>query len=115
MIQNIKELLQNAQLQQQVKEAANLEEALKLITAAAAEKGYSFTQESVAQAITGLMSEGQELSEAELQSVAGGLRCEESGSAGPSCEGPFHTGLSSAILVVTVKQTSCTSHPPLAR
>lgn len=55
MIQNIKELLQNAQLQQQVKEAANLAEAIKLITTAAVEKGYSFTQESVAQAISGLM------------------------------------------------------------
>lgn len=32
MIQNIKELLQNTQLQQQVKVAANLAEAIKLIT-----------------------------------------------------------------------------------
>jgi predicted ribosomally synthesized peptide with nif11-like leader len=72
MIQNIKELLQNAQLQQQVKEAANLEEAIKLITTAGAEKGYSFTQERVAQVISGLMLEEHELSEGELLAVAGG-------------------------------------------
>lgn len=103
MIQNIKELLQNVQLQQQVKEAANLAEAIKLITTAAVEKGYSFTQESVAQVISGLMLEEQELSEAELQAVAGGLRCEESGSSGPTCEcgggpnGTMYTGISTTI------------------
>ena len=74
MIQNIKELLQNAQLQQQVKAAANLAEAIKLITNAGAAKGYSFTQESVAQVVSGLMLEEHELSEADLLAVAGGLR-----------------------------------------
>lgn len=73
MIQNIKELLQNTQLQQQVKEAANLAEAIKLITAAGAEKGYSFTQESVAQVVSGQILEEHELSEADLLLVAGGL------------------------------------------
>ncbi len=43
MIHHIKELLQNPQLQQQIKEAANLAEAIKLITTAGAQKGYSFT------------------------------------------------------------------------
>ncbi len=43
MIDNIKELLQNVQLQQQLKEAGNLAEAIKLITTAGAQKGYSFT------------------------------------------------------------------------
>ena len=71
MIQNIKELLQNTQLQQQVKEAANLTEAIKLITTAGAAKGYSFTQESVAQVVSGLMLEEHELSEADLLAVAG--------------------------------------------
>lgn len=77
MIQNIKELLQNAQLQQQVKAATNLVEAIKLITTAGAEKGYSFTQESVAQVIGRLMLEEQELTEADLQAVAGGRYCAE--------------------------------------
>ena len=101
MIQNIKELLQNTQLQQQVKAAANLAEAIKLITTVGVEKGYSFTQESVAQAISGLMLEEHELSEAELQAVAGGRYCAETGP--PPTEecggggGPFHTGLSSLI------------------
>jgi hypothetical protein len=78
MIQNIKELLQNAQLQQQVKEADNLAEAIKLIATAGLQKGYSFTQESVAQAIGELMLGEHELSEDDLLSVAGGLRCMES-------------------------------------
>ena len=73
MIKNIKELLQNAQLQQQVKEAANLAEAIKLITTAGAQKGYSFTQESVAQVVSRLMLEGHELTEADLLSIAGAL------------------------------------------
>jgi hypothetical protein len=72
MIQNIKDLLQNTQLQQQVKEAGNLLDAIKLITAAGAQKGYSFTQGSVAQAIGKLMLEEHELPEVELLAVAGG-------------------------------------------
>lgn len=78
MIQIIKELLLNAQLKQQVKEAANLIEAIQLITLAGVEKGYSLTQENVAQAISGLMLGEQELSEEDLQVVAGGLRCHDS-------------------------------------
>ena len=74
MIQNIKEMLQNAQLQQQVKAATNLGEAIKLIVSAGAEKGYSLAQESVAQAVSGLMLDEQELSEDDLLAVAGGLR-----------------------------------------
>jgi predicted ribosomally synthesized peptide with nif11-like leader len=80
VINDIKKLLQNAQLQQQVKAATNLVEAIKIIVSAGAEKGYIFTQESVAQAIDSLMSDERELSEADLLAVAGGaaptsLRC----------------------------------------
>lgn len=71
MIENIKELLQNAQLQQQVKEAANLAEAIKLITTAGAEKGYSLTQQKVAQVVSKLMLEKQELLETDLLTIAG--------------------------------------------
>ncbi|MDZ7960290.1 MAG: Nif11-like leader peptide family natural product precursor [Aulosira sp. DedQUE10] len=74
MIQNIKELLQNPQLQQQVKEATNLAEAIKLITTAGTQKGYSFTQESLAQVVSGLMLEERELSEVDLLAVAGGAQ-----------------------------------------
>jgi predicted ribosomally synthesized peptide with nif11-like leader len=73
MIQNISELLQNAQLQQQVKEATNLTEAIKLITNASAKKGYSFTQESIAQLSSELMLGEYELSEDDLLGVAGGI------------------------------------------
>ncbi|WP_334896364.1 hypothetical protein [Nostoc sp.] len=46
MLHQIKELLQNAQLQQQRKAAANQAEAIKLIAIASAEKGYNFTVEA---------------------------------------------------------------------
>lgn len=73
MIENIKELLQNTQLQQQIKEAANSAAAIKLIATAGTQMGYSFTQESIAQVVSELMLE-RELSEADLLAVAGGLR-----------------------------------------
>ncbi|MFN6565700.1 Nif11-like leader peptide family natural product precursor [Dendronalium sp. ChiSLP03b] len=73
MIENIKQLLQNAELQQQIKEAINLAEAIKLITTVGAQKGYSFTQESVAQAVGKLMLEEHALTESDLLMVAGGL------------------------------------------
>ncbi|KOP24615.1 hypothetical protein AMR41_19690 [Hapalosiphon sp. MRB220] len=74
MLQQIKELLQNARLQQQVKAAANQAEAVKLLVIASAEKGYNFTVESVSQVLTDLTSmEFGELSEEELLSVSGGM------------------------------------------
>ncbi|MEH2041450.1 hypothetical protein [Nostoc sp.] len=39
-------MLQNAQLQQQIKAAANQAEAIKVIAIASAEKGYNFTGEA---------------------------------------------------------------------
>jgi hypothetical protein len=78
MIQNIKELLQNAQLQQQVKEASNLLDAIKLIATAGAQKGYSFSQGSIAQAIGELILGDHELSEDDLLAVSGGGVCRQS-------------------------------------
>ena len=75
MMQDIKELLQDAQLQQQVQDAADLAEAVTLITNAGTRKGYSFAHESVAQALSELLVEEQELSESDLLAVAGGLGC----------------------------------------
>ncbi|MEH2139053.1 Nif11-like leader peptide family natural product precursor [Nostoc sp.] len=74
MLQQIKELLQNAQLQQQVNAAANQAEAIKLLAIAGVEKGYNFTIESVSQVLTELTSvDSNELSEEELLSVSGGM------------------------------------------
>jgi predicted ribosomally synthesized peptide with nif11-like leader len=72
MLSNIKELLQNAQLQQQIKTAANQAEAIKLLILAGAEKGYNFTAESVSQVLSELTSPSNELSEEELLGVSGG-------------------------------------------
>lgn len=74
MLQNIQNLLQNAQLQQQIKSAANQAEAIKLLMVASAEKGYHMTVESMNQLLTELTAgEGSELSEEELLSVSGGM------------------------------------------
>ncbi|MBW4574203.1 MAG: hypothetical protein KME08_02860 [Aphanothece sp. CMT-3BRIN-NPC111] len=73
MLDQIKALLQEAQLRQQLLAAADREEVIKLITTAGAEKGYTFTDESVSQAATELMSEGEELTEEDLLAVAGGI------------------------------------------
>ncbi|MDZ8106272.1 MAG: Nif11-like leader peptide family natural product precursor [Nostoc sp. DedQUE12a] len=73
MLQQIKELLQNAQLQQQVQAAANQAEAIKLLAIASAEKGYNFTVESMSQMLAELtFVDSNELSEEELLSVSGG-------------------------------------------
>jgi predicted ribosomally synthesized peptide with nif11-like leader len=72
MLSNIKELLQNAQLQQQIKTAANQADAIKLLILAGAEKGYNFTAESVSQVLSELTSPSNELSEEELLGVSGG-------------------------------------------
>ncbi|WP_009630796.1 hypothetical protein [Synechocystis sp. PCC 7509] len=74
MIYNIKQLLQNTQLKQQVKESSNLVEAIKLIVNAGVQKGYTFTQENVAQVVSELILDERELSESELLAVTGGLR-----------------------------------------
>lgn len=74
MIYNIEQLLQNTQLKQQVKESSNLVEAIKIIVNAGLQKGYSFTQENVAQLVSELTLDERELSESELLAVTGGLR-----------------------------------------
>ncbi len=71
MIENIKELLQNTQVQQQVRAADNLAEAIKVITTAGAQKGYLLTQQRIAQVVSELMLEKQELLETDLLKVAG--------------------------------------------
>ncbi|MBD2679304.1 MULTISPECIES: Nif11-like leader peptide family RiPP precursor [Nostoc] len=73
MLHQIKELLQNAQLQQQVQAAANQAEAIKLLAIASAEKGYNFTVESLSQMLAELTVDSNELSEEELLSVSGGM------------------------------------------
>lgn len=72
MIQNIKELLQNAQLQQKIKASSSLEETSKLIAHVGSENGYSFTQEEVSQVVSELLLEECALTEADLMAVAGG-------------------------------------------
>ncbi|MDZ8237171.1 MAG: Nif11-like leader peptide family natural product precursor [Nostoc sp. ChiQUE01a] len=74
MLHQIKELLQNVQLQQKLTAAANEAEAIKLLAIAGAEKGYKFTVEGLSQVLTELTSvEFGELSEEELLGVSGGL------------------------------------------
>jgi predicted ribosomally synthesized peptide with nif11-like leader len=72
MLHNLKELLQNVQLQQQIKGAVNQAEVVRLLIAAGAEKGYNFTVESVNQLLAEVNISSNELSEEELLGVSGG-------------------------------------------
>ncbi|MBW4429679.1 MAG: Nif11-like leader peptide family RiPP precursor [Nostoc desertorum CM1-VF14] len=73
MLHQIKELLQNTQLQQQIKAAANQAEAIKVLAIASTEKGYNFTVEAISQMLAELtFVDSNELSEEELLSVSGG-------------------------------------------
>lgn len=74
MMQHITELLQNAQLQQQVRSTRSMAESIKMLVRAGAENGYSLTKDNIEQAVRGLILEENELSETELLAVAGGVR-----------------------------------------
>lgn len=85
MLQQIKDLLHNPQVQETVKSAANQAEAIKLLMIAGAEKGYNFTVESMFQVLAELAAvQGNELSEEELLTVSGG-RMAETGHSHMSC------------------------------
>ncbi|MBD2728092.1 Nif11-like leader peptide family natural product precursor [Nostoc sp. FACHB-892] len=74
MLHQIKELLQNTQLQQQIKAATNQAEAIKVLAIASTEKGYNFTVEAISQMLAELtFVDSNELSEEELLSVSGGM------------------------------------------
>ncbi|WGV23379.1 Nif11-like leader peptide family natural product precursor [Halotia branconii] len=74
MLHQIKELLQNIQLQQKLAAAANEAEAIKVLAIASAEKGYNFTVEAISQMLAELtFVDANELSEEELLSVSGGM------------------------------------------
>ena len=81
MLNQIKALLQDAQLRQKIKAAKTLDEAIKLIVNADAEKDSNFTTEDVTQMLTKLAPDSGneliELSESDLQAVAGAGRCWE--------------------------------------
>ena len=76
MLNQIKALLQDGQLSQKIKAAKSLDEAIKLIMTADAEKGDNFTTEDVTQMLTRLVpgsgNELIELSDSDLLTVAGG-------------------------------------------
>jgi hypothetical protein len=73
MLHHLKTLLSDVHLQQQVKQATNLAEAIKLIVTAGAAKGYNFSKEGVAQMLATLAPmETNVLSEEELLAVSGG-------------------------------------------
>jgi predicted ribosomally synthesized peptide with nif11-like leader len=76
MLNHIKTLLSDVQLQQQVKKATNLAEVIKLIVTAGVAKGYNFSKEGVTQVLATLAPmEENELSEEELLAVSGGGSC----------------------------------------
>lgn len=77
MLEQIKSLLvQDQQLEQQLKDASNLAEAVDLIVSAGLTMGVSFVKEQVSEALQSMpWSVGaEELSEEDLLAVAGGRR-----------------------------------------
>jgi hypothetical protein len=73
MLQQIKDLLQDPSLKGKLQAAASRAEAIKLLLAAGADKGYRFTVDSVAGFLVALQSgPSRELSEQELLGVSGG-------------------------------------------
>ncbi|MEA5495898.1 hypothetical protein VB834_26315 [Limnoraphis robusta Tam1] len=73
-INKIKALLQDEQVRQQIQEAKTQDEAIKLLTTAAAEKGDNFTIEDVTKLLTYIQVEIfiQEMSEEDLLAISGG-------------------------------------------
>lgn len=72
MLNQIKVLLSDTQLRQQIKAAKNLAEAIALLKIASAEQGYQFYSNSLPQVLQS-QSQPTELSETELLSIAGGF------------------------------------------
>ncbi|MEO1347948.1 MAG: Nif11-like leader peptide family natural product precursor [Cyanobacteria bacterium J06635_15] len=72
MFNQIKALLSDSQLQQQIMKSANPTESIKLIVKAGVAKGYNFSKESVSQVLTTLTMQPNELTEEDLLAVSGG-------------------------------------------
>ena len=70
MLNQIKALLNDAQLRQQIKKAATMAEAIALIKTAGITKGYQFSNDRLSQL---MQSQLEPLGEEELLSVAGGV------------------------------------------
>jgi hypothetical protein len=95
MLNNFKELLQNPQLQANIKVATDKVAIIELLLTASAEKGYAFTIESINNLLAELNPTSIELSEDDLMLVNGGkpaqtkrcctspFNCEENGPCKP--------------------------------
>jgi fructose-1-phosphate kinase PfkB-like protein len=72
MLDNLKELLQNPQLQANIKVATDKAAIIELLLTASVEKGYAFTIESINNFLAELNPIANELSEDDLLVVSGG-------------------------------------------
>jgi hypothetical protein len=73
MLNNIKKLLQNKQLQEKIKAAKNQAVVIELLLIAGAEKGYTFNTNEITQLLIELNITSHELSEDDLLGVIGGV------------------------------------------
>jgi hypothetical protein len=73
MLNNLKELLQNSQLQAKIKAAADQAAVIELLLIAGAEKGNAFTINGITQLLGELNATSHELSEDDLLGVSGGI------------------------------------------
>ncbi len=81
----IKTLLGDTQLSQQIKEANNLAEVITLIMDAGIDKGHDFTLENISQMMTKQITSPTELGEQDLLAVAGGRICINSADLSSNC------------------------------
>jgi hypothetical protein len=73
MLNNLKELLQNSQLQAKIKAAVDKATAIELLLTAGAEKGYTFTAESITSLLAEINATSNEISENDLLGMSGGV------------------------------------------
>jgi predicted ribosomally synthesized peptide with nif11-like leader len=73
MLNNLRDLLQNSQLQAKIKAATDKASAIELLILAGAEKGYTFTAENISAFLAEVNNVSHELSEDDLLVVSGGL------------------------------------------
>ena len=73
MLNQIKALLSDAQLRQQIKKAATMTEAIALMKTVGRERGYQFSNDDISQLLQSQSKSLKQLDEQELLMIAGGV------------------------------------------
>ena len=85
MLNQIKALINDVQLHQQIKNAATMTEAITLIKTAGAKEGYQFSNDSLSQLLQSQSQPLKRLQEQELLMIAGGRGLDTPNTFEPGC------------------------------